>query len=316
MASPTINGTAATGTSSGTTSCTATLTTPGSPDMIIVAVCCEGNASVADTTSVTSPGLTFTKRAALADTTPWNFEGSIWTAPSSGALTAAVITANFSHVSDDAAMVAFGVNGVASTSTPFDPNGALPATEALTSSASGGNVLDNNTATYATTKADDLEFFFGFTGNANSISHITDTLNTGWTTVGSARNTGGANFASAQVFARSRSSALGSGTTPFSTTGAQRFVVISDAMTADSAASTETATVTLAIAELAFNAGAGRVETGNPVSLAIGKLQFNAPAQVQDVTATATLAIANPQIAAFGIDLNAIAKLRQFHTFG
>jgi Protein of unknown function (DUF2793) len=138
---PTIDG--SNGTHGVNTSGTITLTTTLTNDIICVCFSIGGGSI----TSVTSPGLTFTQRSSQSGQ---GGEILMWTALSTGALTGAVITFEFSG-DNFFQCAAFGVNGA----TGFDPNGDLPL------SASSG------TLSLSTTDANDFIIFLsggGFGG--------------------------------------------------------------------------------------------------------------------------------------------------------
>jgi hypothetical protein len=265
------------------------------------------------TPSVTAPGLTFTQRVAhtAADTSVWTF----W-APSTAVLSNVTITGSVtcsgSPSQGSLNLIVFGVHGCGSLSAPFDPNASFPA-------------IGGTPVSWTTTDAPDLVV----AQLVNSISS-TPPLVSGYTTVGSTGVAYGGALCGSGVGSLAKATA-GAGSTSWS--AISNFAII-DAFTGASAPSTETAVGTLALSAVAFNvtasdargqavlalsemtftAGANPIGSGL-VNLAIAQLQFNIQVYRQE-TVNMTLAIANPQITSYVLDLSALTKLRQFTVFG
>jgi hypothetical protein len=143
--------------------------------------------------SVTSTHLTFTKRSSVVNTTSGAHRTTVevWEAPSSGALTTEVITVNYSAAVDNTCIAGLGIKDVFSTASPFDSNGAVPAT-AFNSSSTSPPAL-----TLSTSQANDLLLF------AVSTSTGTGTTNTGplgWSRVTDLADPSGTFFNNGTVF--------------------------------------------------------------------------------------------------------------------
>jgi hypothetical protein len=165
-----------------TTSISAVLTTLLSPDIIVCAVSISNpQGGPNKLTGCTGTGLSFTLRkqygndmstfCTALDVNPCNVNVEVWEAVASGTLSGVTITANFTsplcqnaagHNGCRASLVTFGVNGVASTSTPHDPNASVPSANFSQS----GTVVS---ATTVTTNADDLlVWYFGGAAEGNA----------------------------------------------------------------------------------------------------------------------------------------------------
>lgn len=124
-----------------------------------------------------------------------------WWASASSPLSSASITVTFAQTIDNATMVAFGVTGAGSTSTPFDNNASLPATQSSTS-----GVSQNATVAVSTTQKSDLIYMgIGYSGNAGvtngtTCSGLTQFSKTTTAGVGdTTTNTGAKQFSTAQT---------------------------------------------------------------------------------------------------------------------
>jgi hypothetical protein len=153
--SPSIDGSAAIRTSGSSTN--VNLTTTVSGDLICVVVTTLG-ASVT-VSSVTATGLTFTKVQSIVQNSSGTFNMlDLWTAVASGTLSSKTITVTLSASVFNLSMSAFGVTGLFSTSTPYDPNVLTP----LTTAANPITALS-----ITTTNADDLLLYLATAQSAN-----------------------------------------------------------------------------------------------------------------------------------------------------
>ncbi len=238
-ASPTIDGHTPK-TFSSASSSTVVLTTASADDIITIACYADVASGAAATMSAPTGGsLTFTSRQTTSDTYTagactstgkgaWN----IWEAPSAAAQTATSFTLAYDRSIDDAACVAFGVNGVHSTAAPHDTNGSLsnPAAD-ITNTATAPTVTGTSTS-----EANDLliDYLGGCTGGPGT--PFTPTSGpAAWTAVDHASNTGGTGFASMFVASQAVSSTQSSLTTAWGN-NFQLWRSTVDAFTADAAA--------------------------------------------------------------------------------
>ena len=226
-AAPTLDG-HATGQFSSTNSGTVTLTTSNTNDIIVVLIC-NGTttSSTVAVSSVTASGLSFTNRSQTLDTirgTGYGYE--VWWALASGALISKVITVTLASSIDDAALMAFGVNG-ANTSAPWDTNGSLTA---VTTNPSGSAGLPL-APTFSTSQADDFIFVAGcFTRtNANLTSWTSS-----WTALDFINNGGATNFAGIGANYEGVTSTQSGVTASFSVNSVSFNAIIVDAITANS----------------------------------------------------------------------------------
>lgn len=205
---------------------TLTLTTTLANDIIVVLPYNELNAGASAVASVTSPGLTFARRAQSNDTGNGSLE--MWWALATAPLTATVITVAFAGAFDDAGCVAFGVNGC-NLAAPWDTNGSLPK---IGSFPNAGPI---SVTGVSTTQTDDLVLFScGAMAGPGSIS-----LGGGFTDILQVSNSGGVLFCNQMSAGMAVTAAQSSITitTPFSinsfgapTAGGE---VIVDALTAN-----------------------------------------------------------------------------------
>jgi len=226
-AAPTLDG-HATGQFSSTNSGTVTLTTSNTNDIIVVLIC-NGTttSSTVAVSSVTASGLSFTNRSQTLGTirgTGYGYE--VWWALASGALISKVITVTLASSIDDAALMAFGVNG-ANTSAPWDTNGSLTA---VTTNPSGSAGLPL-APTFSTSQADDFIFVAGcFTRtNANLTSWTSS-----WTALDFINNGGATNFAGIGANYEGVTSTQSGVTASFSINSVSFNAIIVDAITANS----------------------------------------------------------------------------------
>jgi hypothetical protein len=166
----TLDGSAKAGSAS-VSSISASLTTTKTNDIIVAYV--FGSSSTARTvSSVTATGLTFTKRSGTTHNSAGTLKNviEVWWAVAPTAATR-TITANFSGVcSDDAMLWVFGVNG-ADTSNPWDTNVSLPS---ITTDVTGNFTSQLSTA-FSTNGGDRFVFAFG-SNNGSSVFNLTNTL--------------------------------------------------------------------------------------------------------------------------------------------
>lgn len=127
-AAPSLDGSVESNIGNNVNSGSASLTTTVSTDLIVVCVFVgTTNTTVPSVSSVTSSGLTFSKRSAFNGVDPSDATHrigvEIWTAQASATLSSQSIAVALSTNVDSGFIVAFGVSG---TNGPFDPSGSLP----------------------------------------------------------------------------------------------------------------------------------------------------------------------------------------------
>lgn len=138
-----VDGVSAVGGTSGGSSFTMTLSTSNTNDIIIVTVHSGKNGAGGGApvvSSVTAPGLTFTKRKEVSWVSTNSFSFDVYYAVAAAALSSKVITVTLSGTADFATGSCYGLSGC-DTSTIWDSNGSLPA------SATAGTVNISTTAT-------------------------------------------------------------------------------------------------------------------------------------------------------------------------
>lgn len=126
-----LDGTPQTGSISGAAASTvasAAFSTTASND-VVIALITTSNATASTVSSISGGGLTWTKRKQFTILTSSFTTGSIeeWSAVAASPLTSQVITANLSITALSATISVFAFSG-GNTTTPFDVNAALPAT--------------------------------------------------------------------------------------------------------------------------------------------------------------------------------------------
>lgn len=173
---------------SSTTTGSASLTTADTNDIIVVVITNEDapNAAIRTVSSVTATGLTFAPRSTVVLGTPTYQEGEVWWALAAAKLSAVAITVTLSGATDDAAIVAFGVNG-ANTASPWDTNSLLPAT---TTGAAGLAPYLNG---FSTSNPDDMIIGVQGNGDSTAVGATTETQGTGMTLISNVNNAGGTN---------------------------------------------------------------------------------------------------------------------------
>lgn len=122
-------------------------TTVGNVIIIAVVQCGNNTSSPPTVTSVTASGLTFALRGALTGGAGVNTTRTeVWWALASSTFSGA-ITANYSGNSQESFINVFGYSA-ANTTSPFDPNGALPVLAAFNSAAPSGTFTTTNAHDY------------------------------------------------------------------------------------------------------------------------------------------------------------------------
>lgn len=158
MAAPTIDGHSSVAGLVGAGTIALSLTTALANDIIVVGCYNEnfGSTAIRTLTSVTATGLTFASRSSNNTTQRGvGISLDVWWALAANPLAALPITLGFSGSTDDAAVVAFGVNGC-NTASPWDTNASIPA--------EGNNGTSANNITLSgisTDVANDLIIAFG-----------------------------------------------------------------------------------------------------------------------------------------------------------
>jgi hypothetical protein len=239
MASPTVDGSAInTAITSGTNTGTVTLTTTNANDIIVVVVAIENTTAQGSTNKVTSVSKTsgtgtvgsFAKRAA-SDGQSTNATGfqclEIWWAVATTALTSAVITVNTNINQDDMVIAAFGVSGVGSTSSPWDPQAGLPTINVNTATTSS----TQTSASTSTTNADDLIIFCSCDSNG-----VIPTVPTGFSAIKSGQNAAGTLEVALGVASKSVSATTSAQV--YTDGSSASWIVIVDALTADAPGAT------------------------------------------------------------------------------
>jgi hypothetical protein len=177
--------------------------------------------------SITASGLTFTKRTSnggSGSTAPLN-QMELWWAVAPSALTAEVITVSWASTYDDAAILAFGVNGCY-TASPWDSNASLPSKKLHAPSAAWTPSFTG----ISTTNANDFAIFA--CGNASAWTSL-GTVPTGYTALGYVSNSGGTNFAQLGAAYEGLSSTLNNATITWGSTqgNAQSGAALFDVLT-------------------------------------------------------------------------------------
>lgn len=220
MTSPTLDG-SATGLHSSTNTNSATLTTTKANDIIVVMCACELGTGAPAITGVSGGGLTWTKRKAVTAGASNSTSIELWWALAPTALSAVAITATYASNFDDAAMVAFGVNGC-NTAQPWDLNASVPAAYASSStSAPTWTISTNNPDNF-------LVIGWGAQWGGTSTA-----VPTGFTNLANVTNSGGASFCAIGSAYESVSSKQSSQTITWGGTIAGNPAAILDALTAD-----------------------------------------------------------------------------------
>lgn len=196
-----IDGSGATGTSSGTASVSATITTSLAADIIVAYVFCEKPSGTQVTVSgVSGGGLTWALRKQFT----WVPSGQsndieIWWAAAASALSAQTITASLTGTVDNASLHLIAVSGVPNQSSPWDTNVSLPA-----AGAPAGSVTNTPSTTISTTSTTTL--VLGFWGIASTVQR---TAGTGFTALYSTSTSSGTlftrTFSEYQTFASAQS---------------------------------------------------------------------------------------------------------------
>jgi hypothetical protein len=148
-----------------------TLTTSKSNDVIVVEISTEDaqqycgyhcNGNTMTVSSVTASGLTFHTRSTYQSQDQTYQDLEVWYAIAATPLSSKSISITLSGTPDDASVVAFGVSG-ANTVSPWDGNGALPATN----TGNGGHHGSNPSVSGIST-SHSLDMLIGFQANGNT----------------------------------------------------------------------------------------------------------------------------------------------------
>jgi len=211
---PSIDGTA-TGSITGGTTGTVTLTTANPNDLILVFVGDENLAtSFVTVHSVAASGLTFTEKGASYETTATiDADAEVWYATATSPQTSLVITVTLSASADSASIVAMGVSG-ANTASPWDPNAALPANNRDNAGASAPTSTTGGVST-----TDEPDLILGFADAFDASTHVppTQTPGSGLTIVNSQSSSGTTGKSQATVEDEQLTSTLSAATVSFGT---------------------------------------------------------------------------------------------------
>lgn len=198
------------------------MTTSLTNDIIIVYVFNEKSGSYQSVSSITdTAGLSWSKRTTLQLSSDTGSNLDVWWAPSTGALSSDVITANLSGSIDDACIIAFGVNGANFTS-PWDPNSGLPDSDSGSSS--------NGSVSVSTTDNDCMLLGFWGSPSGGAVS-----AGSGYTQIQQANNVGGARFAYSLAEYKTVSSAQSS-TSITTSHASEAWGMVGDAITSNAGA--------------------------------------------------------------------------------
>ncbi len=192
-----------TGSFNSTSSGSVSVSTTSTNDVIIIFIqSTKRTGAAATVSSISGGGLTWANRTALTATyTAGCFAGNTchgdfeeWWAFSSTTLTGTSVTVTLSGTTDEAAMVAFGVNGAGSSLAPFDTNVGLPATaQNLTSTPS--------TISVTLSTIDNSDLIFAAFGSGNQKSLAAETC-TGWVQGGLVDSSGPNDYATLWALAK------------------------------------------------------------------------------------------------------------------
>jgi hypothetical protein len=236
------------GSSTTATTATATLTTSLTNDVIIAFVEVSHPTNAPSVTSVAGGGLTWTKRQTKSMTFTANTAGKLvaeeWWAPSTGALTAQVITVTgaASGTPDHCNIIVFGVTGCNNINAPFDSNGGLPVS--YNSPDTGGNKDPTNAGsdrpTLSTTQAHSM--VIGYNVCISVTTDRADVASVAWTQIAQENNAGGTDWSNA-VAEEFIFSTVQTGLAVSFRDAENNYIILGDALTADS---TAVATTTIA----------------------------------------------------------------------
>lgn len=165
---------------------TITLTTTGTNTIVVLCVINENNGGTQRTvTGVSGGGLTWASRSQVTGADTW-ISFDTWWALAASPLTSTTITYTLSGTTDDACVVAFGVNGSSNTSAPWDTNVGLPF------SANGGGTSVSVSGVSTTTAN---TFMISFAGDGTSTGSHTYTPVAPFTLIDGVYNGGGSRAA-------------------------------------------------------------------------------------------------------------------------
>lgn len=223
------------GTATAASSAAATLTTTLTNNVIVAFVEASDPSATPTISSVAGASLTWTKRATYSFTFTANTASKMiveeWWAPSTGALTTQAITATAGGTYDHVSIIVFGVNGVASLSSPFDPNAILPVL--YNAPNTGGNKNPNvggtDRPTFNTTNANTMAI--GYYASVSSPTNRADTP-VSWVSIQENNNSAGTAWSNTvaqyQVFASPQASKAMSWRD-----AGNNYLIIADALTSD-----------------------------------------------------------------------------------
>lgn len=296
MVSPVIDASGVTNVQVGAVSSkTINVTTTAAAGLLLIAAFNENAAAAITVSNVTAAGLTFTKRKSLTDTNASCNNGTIdvWGAAwSGGALSALTVTVTLSGTTNALTVMAIPITGCNSNTNPWDSNAGLPYL-ATTAAASAPPTMS-----VTTTQNNDL--LLGFAVCTGGAGH---TLNapTGWTIPanGDGSNPNGGPWLDFGFYYLSVSAAQSAASIqiPNSSNGTDGYACIIDAVTANAASSTETATGTLAFGAIAFNSTGKIAQEFGTGKLAFGGIAFTGVGKIANEFGTGKLALGGIKIA-------------------
>lgn len=232
MASPALdtNGSAvaSVATSGGSSATSGSISTSQSPDLIILVVMLGKNPGstlghVSSISSNTGGSLTWSQRGVSNQESAINYNTTleVWTAPAASTLSGFSVIANLVNSPTSAGLILFAVNGLFSTSAPWDVNAGLPKV------AVAGNAA-MPTITFSTSQADDLLLYISAAANSSGSS-----IPSGYTSIASIYSNRGATFANVAAGYKSVSAKQTNATATGASGGTGIWVTLVDALTAD-----------------------------------------------------------------------------------
>jgi hypothetical protein len=218
------------------------ITTSGADRIVVVVVQNEKSTGAPTVSSVTAAGLTFALRKQYINLSGQN-DLEVWWAYASAQQTAKAITVTLSGATDDSNIAVFAVSGVTNFAAPWDANPALPVVNSSLSAspATVPGVYTNNANCMV----------FGFWGN---YANTTATVGSGYTSVATSHNAGGARFSNLLVEKQLFSSIQSNITVATAAANGADWGMIADAITSDAN--------TGALTKLS---GIGQALTGSPI---------------------------------------------------
>lgn len=209
---------------SGNNSGTITLSTNLSNDIIVLAVISENNGGAGKHVTGVSDGsgLTWASRASI-DAAETGLSLDTWWAYAPSALSSDVITYTLSGSIDDAALVAFGVNGASNTTAPWDTNVSLPASASTSVPSTPASVSGVSTSAATT-------MLIGVAGDGTSMGSHSYSPDTGFSNIDGIYNGGGSRAAAIGSQYKVVSSAQSGITLNSGISASPRWVIIADAI--------------------------------------------------------------------------------------